>query len=64
MPLVRYVFGQPYVRAIALTTTTANFFRSALLAVLLVYLVLEAETSAGAIGVAFPAATSALSLQR
>jgi MFS family permease len=49
----RYVFGQPYVRAIALTTTTANFFRSALLAVLLVYLVREGETSAGAIGVAF-----------
>jgi MFS family permease len=49
----RYVFSQPYVRAIALTTTTANFFRSALLAVLLVYLVREGETSAGAIGVAF-----------
>jgi MFS family permease len=49
----RYVFRHPYLRAIALTTTTANFFRSALVAVLLVYLVREAHASAGAIGLAF-----------
>src|SRR5215208_6477811 len=49
----RYVFGHPYLRAIALTTTTANFFRSALLAVLLVYLVRDAGASPGAIGAAF-----------
>jgi MFS family permease len=49
----RYVFRHPYLRAIALTTTTANFFRSALVAVLLVYLVREAGASAGAIGLAF-----------
>lgn len=49
----RYVFGHSYLRAIALTTTTANFFRSALIAVLLVYLVREADLSAGAIGAAF-----------
>jgi MFS family permease len=49
----RYLFRHPYLRAIALTTTTANFFRSALVAVLLVYLVREADASAGAIGLAF-----------
>ena len=49
----RFVAGQRYVRAIALTTTTANFFRSALVAVLLVYLVREAGASAGLIGLAF-----------
>ena len=49
----RYVFRHPYLRAIALTTTTANFFRSTLVAVLLVYLVREADASAGAIGLAF-----------
>ncbi len=49
----RYVVRHPYLRAIALTTTTANFFRSALVAVLLVYLVREADASAGAIGLAF-----------
>jgi MFS family permease len=48
-----YVFRQPYLRAIALTTTTANFFRSGLIAVLLVYLVREGGASAGAIGAAF-----------
>jgi len=50
---MRFVFSHPYLRAIALTTTTANFFRSALLAVLLVYLVREADASVGAIGAAF-----------
>jgi len=35
----RFVVRHPHLRAIALTTTTANFFRSGLLAVLLVYLV-------------------------
>ena len=49
----RYLLRHPYLRAIALTTTTANFFRSALVAVLLVYLVREADASAGAIGLAF-----------
>jgi MFS family permease len=49
----RYLLRHPYLRAIALTTTTANFFRSALVAVLLVYLVREAVASAGAIGLAF-----------
>ena len=49
----RYLFRHPHLRAIALTTTTANFFRSALVAVLLVYLVREAGASAGAIGLAF-----------
>ena len=49
----RFVFGQAYVRAIALTTTTANCFRSCLIAVLLVFLVREADASAGAIGAAF-----------
>ena len=49
----RFVVGHEYVRAIALTTTTANFFRSSLTAVLLVYLVREAHASAGAIGAAF-----------
>ena len=49
----RYVFGQPHLRAVALTTTTANFFRSGLTAVLLVYLVTEAGASAGMIGAAF-----------
>jgi len=48
----RYVFRQPYLRAITLTTTTANFFRSGLLAVLLVYLVRAAGASGAAIGVA------------
>jgi len=49
----RFLFRQPYLRAIALTTTTANFFRSTLVAVLLIYLVREAHASAGAIGLAF-----------
>src|SRR5262249_18306716 len=49
----RYLIGHPYLRAITLTTTTANFFRSALVAVLLVYLVREAGASPGAIGLAF-----------
>jgi MFS family permease len=49
----RFVFSHEHVRAIALTTTTANLFRSSLLAVLLVYLVREADASAGAIGAAF-----------
>lgn len=49
----RYVFRQPYLRAVALTTTTANFFRSGLIAVLLVYLVREGGASAGLIGAAF-----------
>ena len=49
----RFVFGHKYVRPIALTTTTANFFRSSLTAVLLIYLVREAHASAGAIGAAF-----------
>lgn len=49
----RFVVRHPHLRAIALTTTTANFFRSGLLAVLLVYLVREAGASAGAIGIAF-----------
>ncbi len=49
----RFVLHHPHLRAIALTTTAANFFRSALHAVLLVYLVRVAGTSAGAIGVAF-----------
>jgi MFS family permease len=49
----RYLFRHPYLRAIALTTTTANFFRSTLVAVLLIYLVREADASAGAIGFAF-----------
>lgn len=49
----RYVFAQPFLRAIALTTTTANFFRSLLLTALLVYLVRDAHASAGAIGAAF-----------
>ena len=49
----RFVLHHPHLRAIALTTTAANFFRSALLAVLLVYLVRVAGASAGAIGVAF-----------
>jgi MFS family permease len=48
-----YLMRHPDLRAIALTTTTANFFRSALVAVLLVYLVREAGVSAGAIGLAF-----------
>jgi MFS family permease len=48
----RYVFQHPYLRAIALTTTAANFFRTGLLAVLLVYLVRDAGASAGAIGLA------------
>jgi len=48
-----YLLRHPYLRAIALTTTTANFFRSALVAVLLIYLVREADASAGAIGLAF-----------
>ena len=49
----RYLIGHPYLRAIALTTTTANFFRSTLVAVLLIYLVREAHASPGAIGLAF-----------
>jgi MFS family permease len=49
----RYLIGHPYLRAIALTTTTANFFRSALLAVLLIYLVREAGASPGTIGLAY-----------
>lgn len=49
----RYLLRHPYLRAIALTTTTANFFRSTLVAVLLIYLVREAHASAGAIGLAF-----------
>ncbi len=49
----RYLISHPYLRAIALTTTAANFFRSALLGVLLVYLVREADASAGVIGLAF-----------
>jgi MFS family permease len=49
----RFLIRHPYLRAIALTTTAANFFRSALLAVVLVYLVREAGASAGAIGLAF-----------
>jgi hypothetical protein len=49
----RYVFTHSHLRAIALTTTCANFFRSALVAVLLIYLVRDAHASAAAIGVAF-----------
>ncbi len=49
----RYLLHHPYLRAIALTTTTANFFRSALLAALLVYLVRDAGASPGIIGLAF-----------
>lgn len=49
----RYVFHQPHLRAVALATTTANFFRSGLIAVLLVYLVREGGASAGEIGAAF-----------
>ena len=49
----RYLIGHPYLRAIALTTTAANFFRSSLVAVLLVYLVREAGATAGVIGLAF-----------
>jgi MFS family permease len=49
----RFVFAHEHLRTIALTTTTANFFRSSLIAVLLVYLVREADASAGAIGAAF-----------
>jgi MFS family permease len=49
----RYVFSHSHLRAIALTTTCANFFRSALVAVLLIYLVRDAHASAAAIGVAF-----------
>jgi MFS family permease len=49
----RYLLHHPYLRAIALTTTTANFFRSALVAVLLVYLVRDAGASPGIIGLAF-----------
>jgi len=48
----RYLLRHPDLRAIALTTTTANFFRSALVAVLLIYLVREAGASPGAIGLA------------
>jgi MFS family permease len=49
----RYLISHPYLRAIALTTTAANFFRSSLVAVLLVYLVREADATAGVIGLAF-----------
>lgn len=49
----RYLVRHPYLRAIALTTTTANFFRTALVAVLLIYLVREAAAPAAAIGIAF-----------
>jgi len=49
----RYLFSHPHLRAIALTTTTANFFRSTLVAVLLIYLVREAHASPGAIGLAY-----------
>jgi MFS family permease len=49
----RYLLRHPYLRAIAMTTTTANFFRSSLVAVLLIYLVRDADASPGAIGLAF-----------
>ena len=50
---VRYVFGNRYLRWIAASTATFNFFGSMMGAIFLVYVVRELGMSAGTIGVVF-----------
>ncbi len=50
---VRYVFGNRYLRWIAASTATFNFFGSLMGAIFLVYAVRQLELSAGTIGLVF-----------
>jgi MFS family permease len=50
---LRYVLGHPYLRNIAATTGTSNFFSNILAAALILYLVRELSFSAEVIGLAF-----------
>jgi MFS family permease len=50
---LRYVLGHRYLRAIAATTGTSNFFSNILFAVLLLYLVRQLDFTPAVIGLAF-----------
>ena len=53
---LRYVLGNPNLRAQAGCTATSNFFSNVIYAVILVFIVRELELSPGVIGIAFSAA--------
>jgi MFS family permease len=50
---LRYVFGHRYLRWIAASTATFNFFSNVMFAIFLVYAVRQLDLSAGTIGVVF-----------